>query len=429
MEYDRLTQLIRDDMRPALGCTEPGIIALACAKAASVAGGAVRTIDVYVNSGIYKNAYTCGIPGTDVKGNGYAAALGAISGNPDKGLMALEGVTEADIIRAGELISEDRVHVTMHDISPVIYVDAIVRTDSATGHAKIEGDHNFFTLIQKDDDILLEASFAAGQEQDSRICDFTFDEFRKYADNVRCEDIAFIESAVVVNNRLIRAGHGWDRCRITDGFKRSGRYDEKTAAYAAAADVSAAIEARFLGASDPAMSITGSGAHGIICTVPLMAEAQVTGIGSDRLLRAIALNFLVTMYVKDCSGKLSAYCGCGIAGGLGLAYALPYLRGEDAEVSERAFNNMASSITGMICTGGNQACALKGIAAVESAYTAVAIAEAGADISGNAGILGETVEETARNVGIIADPGMRATDETILGILRGKSMTAYDYSI
>lgn len=429
MEYDHLTRLIKKDMQPALGCTEPGIIALACAKAARIAEGEITGIDVNVNSGIYKNAYTCGIPGTEVTGNKYAAALGAINGDPDKGLMALEGVTDEDIRRAGEMIEEDRIHVTMHDISPVIYVDALVSTSTSSSRVRIEGEHTFFTLIQKGNDILHEDTYSAVKEQNSNITDAHFDEFRDYVQSVRCEDIEFIGNAVDVNARLVRAGHEWDRCHITSGFSYSKKQDLDTPAFAAAADVSAAIEARFLGTGNPAMSITGSGAHGIICTVPLMAEARIRKIGRDRLLRAIALNFLVTMYVKECSGKLSAFCGCGIAGGLGLAYALPYLRGESREVSGKAFDNMASSITGMICTGGNQACALKGIAAVEAAYTAVGIAEAGAGIEDSAGIIGDSIEQTAHNVGLIADPGMRMTDETILGILRNKSDLTYDYSI
>lgn len=429
MQYDHLTQLIREDMQPALGCTEPGIIALACARAARIADGEITGIEVTVNSGIYKNAYTCGIPGTDVTGNKYAAALGAISGDPEKGLMSLETVTGEDIRRAGEMIDADMVRVTMHDISPVIYVDAFVSTVTSSSRVRIEGEHTFFTLIQKGNDILHEDKYSAAKEQNSNITDAGFDEFRDYVDNVKIEDIEFIERAVDINTRLVSKGHEWDRCHITAGFSRNGGRGIDSVVHAAAADVSAAIEARFLGAGDPAMSITGSGAHGIICTVPLIAEARLTGIGRDRLLRAIALNFLVTMYVKECSGKLSAFCGCGIAGGLGLAYALPYLRGESGEVSAKAFDNMASSITGMICTGGNQACALKGIAAVESAYTAVAIAEAGASVADAAGILGNSAEQTAHNVGLIADPGMRLTDETILGILREKSDITYDYSI
>ncbi len=422
MEYNILTGLIKEDMRKALGCTEPGIIALACAKAAVTAGGEVKGIDVKVNSGIYKNAYSCGIPGTSVIGNKYAAALGAVAGDPDKKLMVLEGIDDNDLKTACRLISDDKVKVVLHDISPRIYVDATVTTDKGRARARLEGEHTFFTLIEKDGKILSESDYEEHTEDNTGITDVSYDDIYDYVSEVPYEDISFIEEALNVNDRLVGEGLSWERCTITKAVRDKG-YP------AAVVYTSAAIEARFLGASSPAMSITGSGAHGIICCVPLSAEAGVIGATKERLVRSIALNYLITMYIKECSGKLSAFCGCGIAGGLGLAYALPFLRGESKDVSERAFSNMASSITGMICTGGNQACAVKGIAAVEAAYTAVSIAEMGASVSAPTGILAGNLESTAVNVGMIAYPGMKATDETIIEILRGNEIREHDYII
>ncbi len=409
-------------MRRALGCTEPGIIALACAKAARIACGKVREIEVSVNSGIYKNAYSCGIPGTDLTGNKYAAALGALAGDPDKGLMSLEGISKDSVSEAAELLAGDNVKIVLNDISPRIYVDAIVYTTESKGHVRIEGDHTFYSLMERDDNVLFERAYEEESVEESDMTSMTFDEMHMYADSVPYEKISFIEEALEVNSRLVSEGLSWNRCTVTKALKQSGYSN-------AVINTSAAIEARFLGAASPAMSITGSGAHGIICTVPLIAEADDRNIGKERLVRSIALNYLVTMYVKECSGKLSAFCGCGVAGGLGLAYALPFLRRESKDISQKAFFNMASSITGMICTGGNQACAMKGIAAVEAAYTAARIAEAGAAVEQPTGILAPSIEETAWNVGRIADPGMIATDKTIIGILRGKDLPENEYII
>ncbi len=422
MDHKKITRLIKTDMRQALGCTEPGIIALACAKAAHIAGGGVERIDVKVNSGIYKNAYSCGIPGTPTIGNKYAAALGAIAGDPDKGLMSLEGIDETDIAVAKDLIAAELVRVVLHDISPKIYVDARVMTTLGQGRAVIEGEHTFFSVLEKDNEVIYEATYGEHEDEACGMEDISFDDMYEYVSKVEYKEIEFIEEAIRVNTRLAEEGLAWGRCTISRAVNDLGYPD-------AVVYTAAAIEGRFLGAASPAMSITGSGAHGVICSVPLIYEARLLEADKERLIRAIALNFLVTMYVKECSGKLSAFCGCGIAGGLGLAYALPYLRGLPAEVSKKAFYNMASSITGMICTGGNQACAMKAIAAVESAYTAVKIAELDSSVSAPTGILAGSIEHTARNIGRIAYPGMVATDETIIEILRGNDNREYEYII
>lgn len=170
----------------------------------------------------------------------------------------------------------------------------------------------------------------------------------------------------------------------------------------------------------PAMSITGSGAHGIIATMPLYAAYKVNGYTEEQLLRATALSYLVCMYIKEYSGRLSAFCGCAIAAGSGMACALVYLRGGTVEMMAHTLNNMASSITGMICDGGNQGCTMKGVAAVDAAYKSVEFAMNGIYISEVHGINGNTPEETMRNMGLIASPGMVGTEKTIVEIFEDK---------
>ena len=182
----------------------------------------------------------------------------------------------------------------------------------------------------------------------------------------------------------------------------------------------AAIEARVLGLPEPAMSITGSGAHGIIATMPLYAACKVHGYSEEMLLRATALSYLVCMYIKEYSGKLSAFCGCAIAAGTGMACGLVLLRGGATEAMARTINNMSSSITGMICDGGNQGCAMKGVVAVDAAWRAVDMAMENVYIYDVHGINGATPEETMRNMGLIASPGMVGTEKTIVEILQTK---------
>ena len=182
----------------------------------------------------------------------------------------------------------------------------------------------------------------------------------------------------------------------------------------------AAIEARVIGLDKPAMSITGSGAHGIIATMPLYGVCRVNGLGEDKLYRATMLSYLVCTYIKEYSGRLSAFCGCAIAAGTGMACGLVWLKGGGVQEMEYAINNMASSITGMICDGGNQGCTMKGIAACDAAFRSAEFAMQGVHIERVHGINGRTPEETMRNMGLIASPGMTGTEKTIVEIFENK---------
>ena len=168
------------------------------------------------------------------------------------------------------------------------------------------------------------------------------------------------------------------------------------------------------------MSITGSGAHGIMASLPLYAEYAVNGLTEEKLLRATVLSFLICMYVKAYSGRLSALCGCAIAGGTGAACGLCYLQGGGEAEMGKVIDNMASGLTGMICDGGNQGCVMKGIAACEMAFNCADLALAGVYVDSVHGINGRTPEETMRNIGLIASPGMTQTEKTIVDIQQSK---------
>ena len=201
-----------------------------------------------------------------------------------------------------------------------------------------------------------------------------------------------------------------------NGGERVSKDEQKTASLFC----NAAIEARVLGLSKPAMSITGSGAHGIIATMPLLAAQKVNGYSEEALYRATVLSYLICTYIKEYSGKLSAFCGCAIAAGTGMACGLVLLRGGTTEQMEKVINNMACSITGMICDGGNQGCTMKGVVAVDAAFTSVNMAMNDVYIFNDHGINGANPEETMRNMGLIASPGMIGTEKTIVDILVAK---------
>lgn len=423
---NRLTELIREDMRPALGVTEPGAIAFAVSKARSFLEGEVSRVELTLNSGMYKNAFTCGIPNSRFMGNAYAAALGAVAGRPEKGLECLADVTAKDNEEADRMVASGQIAVSMNQITSRIYIGAKVTTECGEAEVVIRDSHTRIVKILVNGETVFsseEEETAQGEQDIPAIHSFTLEEIVAYADTIPAEEISFIGEAYEMNYRLFQEGLKSDRTSYAPYLlkKNGGEIlsddEQKTASLLC----NAAIEARVIGLDRPAMSITGSGAHGIIATLPLYAVYRHRGLTEDRLYRATAISYLVCMYIKEYSGKLSAFCGCGIAAGTGMACGLVYLYGGGPEQMKRTIDNMASSITGMICDGGNQGCTMKGIVAVDAAFQSADFAMHGISISPVHGINGKTAEETMRHMGEIASPGMTGTEKTIVDILREKS--------
>ena len=423
-----LSQMIKDDMKPALGVTEPGAIAFAVAKARSFTKGDIKKVNVAMNSGMYKNAFTCGIPNSNEVGNVFAAALGVVAGNADKGLESLADVTPEDNVKAQEMIEQGKVTVELSGITSRIFIEATVETEEDKAIVTIRDSHTNITKITVNDKVELETEDEkkteedGGEEEAHSIHKYTLQQLYDYVTTVDIEEIRFINEAYKVNLELFHEGLENPRTTFArqllaiNNGKEVSDDEQKTASLMC----NAAIEARVIGLDKPAMSITGSGAHGIIATMPLYAAYKVNGYTEEQLLRATALSYLVCMYIKEYSGRLSAFCGCAIAAGSGMACALVYLRGGTVEMMAHTLNNMASSITGMICDGGNQGCTMKGVAAVDAAYKSVEFAMNGIYISEVHGINGNTPEETMRNMGLIASPGMVGTEKTIVEIFEDK---------
>ncbi len=485
-----LTKLIREDMKPALGVTEPGAIAFAAASARAHVQGELRKVRVSLNSGMYKNAFTCGIPNSSNFGNLYAAALGAVAADAGKGLESLEDITPEDDRKAAGLVADGLVEVVMDHIGSEITIDASVETEQDECTVHIRDSHTHIISIEKNgrqiyaDEGYRPAAGAVGNtgnagntenarntgdaEDAGNIVDaedagntvdaedvgntgadttgasgqeipaihrYSLREILEYIREVPAEEISFIREAFSMNMELFEEGLASGRGVIArqllmeNGDEVISRDALKTAQMLC----NGAIEARVLGLGRPAMSITGSGAHGIIATMPVYAWDQVCGKETagealkaedeSRLLRAAALSCLITMYIKEYSGRLSAFCGCGIAAGTGMACGLAFYRGADTAKIEGVIRNMASGLTGMICDGGSHGCTMKGIVAVDAAFRAVSMAMAGVSIASIHGINGGTPEETMRYMGMIASPGMVQTEKTIVEIMEQKRIS------
>ena len=420
-----LTRLIYDDMRPALGVTEPGAIAFAVAAAKEYVSGELKSLRVVLNSGMYKNAFTCGIPNSQEVGNEHAAALGYIVADASKGLESLDGVRSQHNREAKALIGTGKVKVELGEVSSRIYIKVEIVTTNGTASVTIQDTHTNVTQIIKDGVTILDKAsedHSAADVHIPTIHRYTLRQLLRYVQSVPIEEIRFISQAYSVNLGLFEQGIKNRRTTFAHYlYKKNGeRMISDDEQQSASLLCNGAIEARVLGLSHPAMSITGSGAHGIIATLPLYASQQVNGYTEEQLLRATALSYLVCMYIKEYSGRLSAFCGCAIAAGTGMACGLAYLKGGTHKALTLTIQNMASSITGMICDGGNHGCTMKGVVAVDAAYRSVAFALDGIAIESKHGINGRTPEDTMRHMGLIASPGMVQTEGVIVDIMKNK---------
>ena len=449
-----LSALIKKDMVPALGVTEPGAISFCVAKAKSYAKGELLHLNVAMNSGMYKNAFTCGIPNSKEVGNVFAAALGYVAGNPDKGLESLANVTPADNVSAQRLIDEGKITVALSGISSRIFMEATLETTESKVLLTIRDTHTNITKIVVNGETVLEAeendeaidrpeagitesdkteegcgitesdkvAEGTGTTKIHSIHGYTLAELVDYVNTVSLEEIEFVKEAYKVNLELFEEALKNPRTTFARQLlaMNGGQVISSDEQMTASLLCNATIEARVIGLDKPAMSITGSGAHGIIATMPLYGVYKIHGLSEEILYRATMLSYLICTYIKEYSGRLSAFCGCAIAAGTGMACGLVYLKGGTVEQMEYTLNNMASSITGMICDGGNQGCTMKGVAACDAAFRSVAFAMKGVHIDKVHGINGNTPEETMRNMGLIASPGMVGTEKTIVEIFEEK---------
>lgn len=425
------TEMIQSDMKPALGVTEPGALAYATALAKSYTKGPLKSVQLHLNSGMYKNAFTCGIPNTDQVGNLYAAALGAAVNLPDLGLEMLGCVKEEHRKQADEWVQAGLFRASVAMISSRIYIQVRVEAGDDVCTVTIRDKHTQVEEIKLNEEILcwnkiaedaLEAEGEVVPFSGPHIHDFSFQDILTYAETVPVEELLFMRSAYEMNLELFHLGLSSKRTTFAPSLYQQNGCEVISDNDRATAQLlcNGAIEARVIGLEKPAMSIAGSGAHGIICTMPLYAVQQVRQYSEETLLRATAISYLVTQYIKEYSGRLSAFCGCGIASGTAMACAMAWMRGASFEQIVLVVNNMASGITGMICDGGNQGCTMKGIVAVDAAFRAVEFALLHVGVDARHGINGVTPEETFRQMGLIASPGMEATEKTIVEIMENK---------
>ena len=430
-----IIELIRKEVKPALGCTEPIAVALAVAKAMEIiedrcdyTGSDWRmkegyTLDIEVSGNILKNGMGVGIPGTGMVGLHIASALGAVCGKSKYGLEVLCDLDPVSIGQAKKMVEEDSVKIGLAETDLKLYVKASVLSEGHKASAVIAGDHDNIVETSFDEEVLTSSQKKADGEvkETKTTLDYklTVKEIYEFASTVAYEDIEFILESRTLNLALAQEG-----LKGTYGLKVGyaiGLSENKEVfggdflCYAMSL-TAAASDARMAGCTLAAMSNSGSGNQGITVTMPVIAYSLRYGTCDEQLARALVLSHLIAIHIKGYLGKLSALCGCVIAS-TGSACGLVYLRGGDYEQICAAIKNMIGNITGMVCDGAKVGCAMKVASGVSSALQSAVLAREGICISEHDGIIEKDIEKTVRNLGRIGSVGMQNTDNMILDIM------------
>lgn len=429
---DKITALIRKEVVPALGCTEPVAVALAAARSCEAlreAGFEPERLEAAVSANILKNGMGVGIPGTGMVGLHIAVALAATCGKSEYRLEVLKDLDREAVSRAKEMVEEKKIRIRLADTGEKLYVLATAISGSHKAETVISGSHDSITEVRLDGESIHSAASVRGTDgagsPDGQALDpdlarkLTLREMYDYAMDTPVDELDFIMDSVTLNKALSDEGltHNYG-LRVGKTLVQDDNapvYGDSLLTYAMAR-TAAASDARMAGCTLPAMSNSGSGNQGITVTMPVIAVAEKTGASREQLIRALTLAHLTAIHIKGHLGKLSALCGCVIAS-TGSACGIVHLRGGGFDEVCAAVKNMIGNITGMVCDGAKEGCALKVASGVACALQSAVLALDGVCISPNDGIIEKDIEKTIANLGRIGSVGMQTTDEMILDIM------------
>ena len=423
-EREQIIALIKREVVPAIGCTEPIAVALCVAKATETLGCHPENIKVFLSANILKNAMGVGIPGTDMIGLPIAVALGALIGKSEYQLEVLKDSNPEAVEAGKKMIESQCIDIALKEnIEEKLYIEAVCTHGNDSATAIISCAHTNFFYISRNQDVLLDNRTPASAEAQTAHVELTLRKVFDFAATAPLEEIEFILEARRLNKnaaeRSFQGKYGHELGRMLRNSQTERNIMGNNTFTHILSYTSAACDARMAGAMIPVMSNSGSGNQGIAATLPVVVYAEDNHNSEEELTRALILSHLTAIYIKQSLGRLSALCGCVVAA-TGSSCGITYLMGGGYQQVMYAVQNMIATLTGMICDGAKPSCALKLTSGVSTAVMSAIMAMEQKCVTAVEGIIEENVNQSIRNLTKIGSEGMNETDKLVLDIMTHK---------
>ena len=426
MTQEEILALIKREVVPAIGCTEPIAVALCVARAKERLGCEPDAITVYLSKNVYKNALAVGIPNTGMTGLPIAIALGATVGKSEYMLEVLRDATPEAVAYAKEYMLRvpAQIHIN-YEAPSILYIHAEVRKGDKTAQATIMDGHTKFV---EGNEAKGERREVKGERLEAKGEALSLRRVYDFAMEVDIHDITFLKDGAEMNTAAAETsfadqyGHGLGRLLRANTLTATPEMEKlfgNTLFTKIISYTCGACDARMSGAMVQVMSNSGSGNQGISCSIPVYLYAKENACSEEQTLRALALSNLTVIYIKQSLGRLSALCGCVVAA-TGSAAGITYLMGGNYEEITYAIKNMIANISGMICDGAKPGCALKVTSGVATAIFSTYLAMQHSYADSTEGIVEDDIDRTIRNLTRIGHDGMQVTDDLILDIMTHK---------
>ena len=420
---DQIVALIKREVVPAIGCTEPIAVALCVAKATETLGTMPESIDVLLSGNMLKNAMGVGIPGTGMSGLPIAIALGPIVGKSEYQLEVLKDSTPEHVEKGKAYIAEKRINISLKEnITEKLYIEVTVKAGDNTASAIIAGGHTHFISITHNGEVLLSSKQKNGTQMENKDIELSLRMVYEFADTVPIEEIEFINEARRLNEnaskKSLEGNYGHELGKTLSRPLGRGIMGDSMFSHILSA-TSSACDARMAGAMIPVMSNSGSGNQGIAATMPVVVFGEENHNTEDEITRALTLSHLTAIYIKQSLGRLSALCGCVVAS-TGSSCGITYLMGGTYEQVSYSVKNMIANLAGMVCDGAKPSCALKVTSGVSTAVLSAMLAIQNKHVTSVEGLVEDDVDRTIHNMTRIGAEGMNETDKMVLDIMTHK---------
>lgn len=415
----KLLELLHAEVKPALGCTGPVAIALAVAVARDAVGGTPLKVRVLMDKDTYVKSTAVGIPGVAIRGIHASAAVGVVAGVSEAGLEVLKDVSPKDEEKAKAFLPKTQVDINWDFEGLGLYIEAWVETDRGVGHALVAKTHSNVVFVESNGE-LIKGRYPEGFEQeidqsDDLIRRFSVEDLRKFAISEPLENLLFLREAVKMNMDLAKQGFAEG---IGENFGNAfSKIPGDSPVQKAKRMAASASDARMSGEDFPAMSCATSGNVGITASVPLIVMAEELNVSEEKMLRALALSFLLTVQIKSYIGRYSAFCACAIASSIGIAAGMVLLLGGEAQQTDDAIRSVIGSTLGVLCDGAKHGCAMKLAVAAGVAIKSAYLAMYDSAIRGGDGVVCNTADETIALMGKMARKGMAEADLTMCQLI------------